>query len=249
MPLMFVGFLMILAGVFVLQAGRAAGRSSGAMARPAAGPMARPEVPRPPVAGGAPMPTQVPSGKAGEFASARLGQTITYNHPKRGGLTGKILGTARYAELWQRRKAPNEPWVETGNTFTAHWLGDTLLYEWKGSLFLLDSYDMLTDAEVKTQFLPHAQAFGRSDETADISFAYPPASWRITDIGKFRVASAEGQGLRLQAGAVGRFIHARGNTGNEGQALVVEDYQEGGGGQDTAWIGWSISWDDVQNIR
>ena len=195
------------------------------------------------------MAFQAPTGKAGEFAAARLGQTITYNHPKRGGLTGKILGTVRYAELWQRRKAPNEPWVETGNRFTAHWLCDTLLYEWKGSLFLLDSYDMLTDADVKTHFLPHAQAFGRSDETADISFAYPPASWRITDIGKFRVESAEGQGLRLQAGAAGRFIHARGNTGNEGQALVVEDYQEGGGGQDTAWIGWSISWDDIQNVR
>jgi len=56
-------------------------------------------------------------------------------------------------------------------------------------------------------------------------------------------------GLRLQPGAVGRFLHARGGSGNEGHALVVEDYQEGGGGQDTAWIGWSISWDDIQNVR
>ena len=61
--------------------------------------------------------------------------------------------------------------------------------------------------------------------------------------------SVEGQGLRLQAGAVGRFIHARGNTGNEGQALVVEDYLEGGGGQDTAWLGWSITWEDIQTVR
>jgi len=245
MPLMFLGFLMILGGVFVLQAGRAAGGRAG----PPMGPSPMRSVPRPAPAGGVPMPAPARTGKAGEFAQARLGQTITYNHPKRGGLTGKILGTIHYAEMWQRRKAPDEPWVPTGNVFTAHWIGDTLLYEWKSGLFLLDSYDMLTDADIKTQFLPHAQAFGRSDETADISFAYPPASWRLTDIGKFRVDRVEGQGLRLQAGAVGRFIHARGNTGNEGQALVVEDYLEGGGGQDTAWIGWSITWEDIQTIR
>lgn len=249
MALIVIGVLMILAGVFVLRAGQAAEGAPGVVPGAAPRPAFQPQPARPEAPGGAAMQVRTPTGKAGEFASARLGQTITYNHPKRGGLTGKILGTVRYAELWQRRKSPGEPWVETGNTFTAHWLGDTLLYEWKNNLFLLDSYDMLTDAEVKTHFLPHAQAFGQSDETADISFAYPPASWRITDIGKFRVMSAEGQGLRLLAGAVGRFIHARGNTGNEGQALVVEDYQEGGGGQDTAWIGWSITWEDVQTIR
>ena len=195
------------------------------------------------------MPAPARTGKAGEFAQARLGQTITYKHPRRGGLTGNILGTVQYAEMWQRRKAPDEPWVPTGNVFTAHWLGDTLLYEWKASISLLDSYDMLTDAEITPPFVPSARALVRSDETADTSFAYPPASWRVTDIGKFRVESAEGQGLRLQNGAVGRFIHARGNTGNEGQALVVEDYLEGGGGQDTAWIGWSIAWEDNQTPR
>ena len=245
MPLMFLGFLMILGGVFVLQAGRAAAGSTGFPMRQAPPRVVSPSAP----AGGAPMPAPARTGKAGDFAQARLGQTITYKHPRRGGLTGNILGTVHYTELWQRRKAPDEPWIPTGNVFTAHWLGDTLLYEWKASLFLLDSYDMLTDAEIKTNFLPSAQAFGRSDETADISFAYPPASWRVTDIGKFRVESAEGQGLRLQSGAVGRFIHARGNTGNEGQALVVEDYLEGGGGQDTAWLGWSIAWDDIQIVR
>ena len=189
------------------------------------------------------------SGKPGEFAQARVGQTITYQHPERGGLTGKILGTIKYVELWQRRKAPNEPWVPTGNVFTAHWLGDTLLYEWKGGIWLLDSYDQLTDAEIKSTFLPPAQRFGQSDEKEAVSFAYPPASWTITDIGKFQVDRAEGQGLRLSAGALGRFIHSQGNTGNEGRALVVEDYQEGAGGQDTAWMGWKITWEDILSIK
>jgi hypothetical protein len=31
--------------------------------------------------------------------------------------------------------------------------------------------------------------------------------------------------------------------------LVVEDYQEGGGGQDTAWHGWQITWDDIKAVR
>ena len=188
------------------------------------------------------------TGKPAEFAAAALGTTIVYRHPERGNRTGKSLGTIEYTELWQRRKDPSEPWVPTGNTFFSHWLGDTLLYMWKGGLFLLDSYDAPTDAEIKEHILPHAQRFGQSDETADISFAYPPASWKVIDIGKFRVAQARGQGLRLQAGATGRFLHAQGNAGYEGHMLVVEDYQEGGGGQDTAWLGWRIQWDDLLKI-
>ena len=71
-------------------------------------------------------------------------------------------------------------------------------------------YDMLTDAEIKTHFLPSAQAFGRSDETADISFAYPPASWRVTDIGKFRVESAEGGPAVADRRRRATSTHARG---------------------------------------
>src|SRR5574342_146073 len=100
MALMLLGFLMILSGVFILQAGRAAGGRAGLPRRPS--PM--PSAARPVPAGGVPMPAPARTGKAGEFAQARLGQTITYHHPKRGGFTGKILGTIRYTELWQRRK-------------------------------------------------------------------------------------------------------------------------------------------------
>ena len=185
------------------------------------------------------------TGIRGEFQRARLGQTITVNHPQRGSITGKILGTIRYTELWQRVKSPNEPWVPTGNQFTAHWLGNFMIYEWKENLWLLDEYDALTDQDIATHFLPYAKRFGESNETAEVFFAYPPASWRMTDIGKFRVQSVEGAGLRLTNGAVGRFIHA---SGDGGRALVVEDYQSGQGGQDTAWIGWQLKWEDVERI-
>jgi hypothetical protein len=185
------------------------------------------------------------SGIRSQFQRAQLGQTITVNHPQRGPITGKIVGSIRYTELWQRVKSPSEPWVPTGNAYTAHWLGNFMLYEWKDSLFLLDQYDALTDKDIATHFLPYAKRFGESNETADVYFAYPPASWKMVDIGKFNVASASGSGLRLSPNAVGRFIHA---AGDGGRALVVEDYQSGTGGQDTAWIGFVITWEDIQKI-
>lgn len=177
------------------------------------------------------------------FHAARVGQYITALHPVNGQFTKKIVGSIEYDELWQRRKDPNEPWVPTGNQFAAHWLGDMLIYEWKEQLILLDQFDALTDQVVAQNFLPYAKQFGASDETATVQFTYPPATWTITDIGKFRVASVNGTGLRLSAGAIGRFIHA---SAYDNRALVVEDYQSGSGGQDTAWIGYSIKWDDVQ---
>lgn len=179
------------------------------------------------------------------FFNARIGQNITVKHPERGNITGKILGSIRYTELWQRTNAPSEPWVPTGNEYTAHWLGNFMIYEWQDRLYLLDAYDALTDRDIQTSFLPHAKRFAQSDQTAQVSFAYPPASWTIVDIGKFSVSRAEGQGLRLGPGATGRFIHC---SGRDNRALVVEDYQSGSGGQDTAWIGWSLSWDDITGV-
>ena len=185
------------------------------------------------------------TGIRGDFQRARLGQNITFNHPQRGPITGKIVGSIRYTELWQRVKSPSEPWVPTGNEFTAHWLGNFMIYEWKERVFLLDEYEALTDKDIATHFMPYAKRFGESNETADVYFAFPPASWKMADIGKFSVTRAEGAGLRLTQGATGRFIHA---TGDGGRALVVEDYQSGSGGQDTAWIGYLIEWTDVQKV-
>jgi hypothetical protein len=189
--------------------------------------------------------TAMASGIRGDFQRAGIGQDITVNHPRRGPITGKIIGSIRYTELWQRVKSPSEPWAPTGNQYTAHWLGNFMIYEWKEGLFLLDEYEALTDKDIATHFAPYAKRYGESNETADVYFAFPPASWKITDIGKFNVASVEGSGLRLNQNATGRFIHA---SGDGGRALVVEDYQSGSGGQDTAWIGYSITWDEVKKI-
>jgi hypothetical protein len=247
MFLVLIGLVMMAVGVNLIRQGARMAPASPFIRRRSPGP-ARVAAPSPTASGGTPMARPL-SGKPAEFGAARPGRRLTYKHPQRGSLSAAILGTIHYAELWQRRKAPGEPWIPTGNIFTAHWLGDTLLYHWKDRLYVLDSYDLITDAEISQQILPAAKQFGQSDETAEVSFAYPPASWTVTDIGKFQVESIEGSGLRLQAGAVGRFLHARGGTGNEGQSLVVEDYQEGGGGQDTAWRGWSIPWDDLESVK
>lgn len=246
MALICLGGVIVGVGMLLIAIGQSkGGRQQGFVSpsRPVDGFRLRPQSPESEV-----VMTKAATGKAGQFAQAALGDKITYNHPERGGLTGVILGTVEYVELWQKRKAPDEPWVPTGNVFTAHWLGDTLLYAWKGKLWLLDSYEHLTDTDIQRTFLPPAREFGQSNETAVVTFAYPPGTWTVMDIGKFRVQRAEGQGLRLSAGAVGRFIHCRGGTGLEGRAMVVEDYQEGGGGMDTAWQGWQVTWEDLSNL-
>ena len=181
-----------------------------------------------------------------KFFNARLGQTITYEHPERGTITGQILGSIHYTELWQRVNSPSEPWVPTGNTFAAHWLGSFMLYEWQTRLYALDEYQPLSDQEINTSFLPYAKRFAQSDQTAQVSFAWPPASWTIVDIGRFEVARAAGTGLRLNQGAVGRFIHAR---GADQRVLVVEDYQSGQGGQDTAWLGHELEWKAILKVE
>ena len=180
-----------------------------------------------------------------KFFNARLGQTIVVNHPQRGPITGNILGSIRYTELWQTQQGASAPWVPTGNEFAAHWLGNFMIYQWQDRLYLLDEYEPLTDQDVQQSFMPYAKQFAQSNQTAKVVFAWPPASWTILDIGKFSVARAEGSGLRLNQGATGRLIHA---TGADNRALVVEDYQSGGGGQDTAWTGWQITWQDISRI-
>ena len=180
-----------------------------------------------------------------KFFNARLGQTIVVNHPQRGSITGNILGSIHYTELWQTQQGASAPWVPTGNEFAAHWLGNFMIYQWQDRLYLLDEYEPLTDQDIQQSFMPYAKQFAQSNQTAKVVFAWPPASWTIADIGKFRVARAEGSGLRLNQGAEGRFIHA---TGSDNRALVVEDYQGGAGGMDTAWTGWQITWQDISRI-
>jgi hypothetical protein len=172
-----------------------------------------------------------------------IGQRIKVPHPVKGELTIHVLGRILYNELWQQVRSPDSPWVTTGNQFAAFWLdGEMLLLNWMNRFYLLDSNDPLSDADIARDFAPPARKFAQSDQTADVYFAYPPASWKIVDIGKFEVATVEGSTLHARAGAVGRFIHA---SGDGGRALVVEDF-EGGGGEDCAWTGYQLKEEDIK---
>lgn len=172
------------------------------------------------------------------------GQRIFVKHPVKGELMAHVLGSILYAELWQQTRGPQSPWAPTGNAFAGFWLeGGMFLLNWQNRFYLFDEALPLSDADIQRDFAPHARKFAQSDQTADVYFAYPPAMWHIDDIGKFRVEQAEGEGLRFSPGAIGRFIHA---SGDSARALVIEDYEGGGGGQDTAWIGYQITEDDLR---
>jgi hypothetical protein len=179
------------------------------------------------------------------YMSARPGQSATFQHPKRGELSAKILGVIEYNELTQKQRGGNAPWVPTGNNYVALWMGDYMLYAWQDRLYLFDEAQALNDQQINESFLPAAKQFGQSGQTAKVTFAWPPLTWMVVDIGRFGVARAEGEGLRLSMGAQGRFIHA---SGEDDRGLAVEDYQSGGGGLDTVWLGWKITWDAVKKI-
>jgi hypothetical protein len=172
-----------------------------------------------------------------------VGQRIKLPHPVKGELTVHVLGRILYNELWQQSKSAQSPWVPTGNQFAGFWLdGEILLLNWLNRFYLLDTNDPLTDADIAKNFAPHAKKFAQSEQTATVYFAYPPASWKIDDIGKFQIVSVEGATLHARNGGIGRFIHA---SGDSNRALVLEDY-EGGGGEDCAWIGYLIKEEDIK---
>lgn len=177
----------------------------------------------------------------------QLGQRIRVRHPVQGDLTVYVMGQVIFDELWQTSRGPQSPWVPTGNAFSGFWLETNLfLLNWQNRYYLLDEMNPISDPEIQRDFLPHARKFAQSDQTADVYFSYPPTMWHIDDIGKFRIRSTDGEGLRMSAGAVGRFIHASGSAqeANIRRSLVLEDYE--GGGQDTVWIGYLINDNDIQ---
>jgi len=169
--------------------------------------------------------------------SFHIGDRIRVEHPVQGEYTVFVQGRVTFSELWQKSRTAQSSWVPTGNQFIGLWLEANLfVLEWQNRLYLLDENVRLSDGEIQRDFAPHARKFAQSDQTAEVLFAYPPVMWRMVDIGKFIINSVEGQGIQVQPGAVGRFIHASG----EGQrALVLEDYESGG--QDIVWIGYAIS--------
>jgi len=178
-----------------------------------------------------------------KLTGIKVGQRIKVPHPVKGELTVHVLGRILYNELWQQTRSAQSPWVPTGNQFAGFWLdGEMLLLNWLNRFYLLDTNDPLSDVEIARDFAPHAKKFAQSDQTAAVYFAYPPASWKIDDIGKFQIFSVEGATLHARSGGIGRFIHA---SGDGGRALVLEDY-EGGGGEDCAWIGYQLKEEDIK---
>jgi hypothetical protein len=170
------------------------------------------------------------------------GGQIRVRHPVQGELTVHVMGRVIYDELWQAQRGPQVPWTPTGSAFSGFWLETNLfLLSWQNRYYLLDEASLLSDAEIQRDFAPHARKFAQSDQTAEVYFAYPPASWHIDDIGKFRIRSVEGEGLRNVTGSIGRFVHC---SGDGHRALVLEDY-ESGGGQDVVWTGYQIQSEDI----
>ena len=168
-----------------------------------------------------------------------VGQRVRVMHPVQGELTLYVSGRVMYAELWQQGRGPQVPWTPTGNTFYGFWMEtNRFLLNWLNRYYVFDEMVPTSDVEIQRDFAPYARQFAQSDQTAEVHFTYPPAVWRIEDIGKFRIEKVEGSVLLdVRAGAVGRFIHA---VGDSKRALAVEDY-EGGAGQDVVWIGYQIA--------
>lgn len=244
-----LGMICLLIGVVQLLAPAPAGRGGPALGLPLRG-IARPAGLNPrftpaPAAAPAPSGGQVMIKNIQKLEWIHLGQRIYARHPVKGELMAHVLGKITFAELWQQSRGPQVPWVPTGSAFAGFWLeGSMLLLNWQTRFYLLDEAVQLSDVDIQRDFAPYARQFAQSDQTADVYFAYPPAMWHVDDIGKFRIERVEGEGLTLNSGAIGRFIHA---SGDAGRALVIEDYEGGGGGQDTAWIGYQITEEDIKS--
>jgi len=170
----------------------------------------------------------------GNWQWITVGSRVKIIHPKRGELTLFVLGKVRFNELWQQRRGADMPWVSTGHDYFGYWCEqDILLLNWQTRYYVLDERDMISDVEIQRHFADRAREFGQSDQKADVYVAYPPTTWHLDDIGRFKVAEITGQAPHFVQGAEGRFIHG---SSSDGRALAVEDYIAGGG-QDSAWIG------------
>jgi hypothetical protein len=178
------------------------------------------------------------------LSAYKPGDRLQVVHPSKGTLQLHVISRVRYTELWQTQGTQG-PWVPTGNTFIGLWLEtDVFLLNWQLRYYLLDEKTPVTDNDIQRDFLPYARQFAQSNQTANILFSYPPAMWHIDDIGKFRIEGVDGSTLAVQPGAVGRFIHA---SGDSARALVLEDY-EGGSGQDMVWTGVTLNETDIQKL-
>jgi hypothetical protein len=174
----------------------------------------------------------------------RVNDRIQVAHPVKGELSVHVLGRILFTELWQKTSGAQSPWVPTGNLFAGFWLEqEMLLLNWLNRFYLLDERIEVTDTDILRDFAPYAKKFAQSNQTADVYFAYPPASWHIVDIGKFSIAAVEGAVRNHVAGVTGRFIHAGGDSG---RALVLDDFESGA--QDAVWFGYQIQEEQIRKI-
>ncbi len=250
-----LGCLFFLVGIVELLSSRgSAGRSAPPMPRrtstfiPVPNNPLKPSSPLPPAvqAAKSTLPTE-PRGAMNtpqKLTWIKIGNRIRIRGLQQGELTLHVLGSVTFAELWQTSRGPQAPWVPTGQQFIGFWLEtNRFLLNWLNRFYLLDEAIPTSDVEIQRDFAPHAKKFAQSNQTADIHFEYPPAVWHIDDIGKFSIADLQGEGFNtLTPHAVGRFIHC---SGDSRRALVLEDY-EGGGGPDTVWLGTLIDENDIQ---
>lgn len=179
-----------------------------------------------------------------KLGGLEIGQSVRIIHPQNGEQAYRVRGRLLYTELWQASRGPSVPWTPTGNYFAGFALDrQAFLLNWQERFYLLETRRALTDQDINRDFMPHAKQFSQSNQTARVQFRYDGADWLMVDIGRFAIEFAEGEGLHLRSGAIGRFIHA----GSGQQALVLDDFQSGGsGGQDTLWRGWQINENEIK---
>lgn len=157
----------------------------------------------------------------------------------------RVQGRALIAELWQASRGLNVPWAFTGNLFAGFALSGakpTYLLNWQNRFYLFESRQAIDDQHIQRHFLPHARAFGQSNQMGRVSFDYQGRRWQMVDIGRSQVIFTEGEGLHIQRGAEARFIYVQSGETH----LLVEDYRSGGAAQDTLWKGFSIQEQDIQ---
>ena len=176
------------------------------------------------------------------WRDVEVGQTILIKHPNLGELSRSVQYRIYYGELWQEKMRADVPWTLTGGYYAGLGLGeDMYLLNWQSRFFIFDSKTRLTDMDINQKFARAAREFAASNQTKSVTFTLDTV-WRIEDIGRYRIEYVEGDKVGVSPGAVGRFIHASHNN----RMLVVEDFQSGGSGLDTQWMGYRITEEDIK---
>ncbi|MCC6569335.1 MAG: hypothetical protein IT315_08865 [Anaerolineales bacterium] len=177
------------------------------------------------------------------WADVEIGQNIRFVRFGKDEINAEVVHRIYYAELWQEKMETDVPWTLTGSYYVGLGLNnDMLLLNWQSRYYLLDERSPLTDMDINRDFAQYARKFAASNQTASVTFHRDGTRWKIFDIGRFRIEFAEGEGIKVSAGAVGRFIYAKADD----HVLIVEDFQSGGNGSDTLWTGYEITKKDIK---